>query len=124
MAGRADLFHLDQQRVAIAIKRHIFDRLRVPARFAFHPKFLARAAPEMRLARRDGLLQRRAVHPRHHQHAAGFLFLDDRWNQTVAVKFQLIVKTHLAAISPQSYEGTMRKLPGRTTSRWETNGFE
>src|SRR5215213_575932 len=41
----ADLFHLNQERVAIAIERHIFDRLRMAARLAFHPELLPRTAP-------------------------------------------------------------------------------
>ena len=66
MTGRADLFDLDQQRIAIAIEGDVFDRLGVAAGFAFPPEFLARAAPEMGLAGREGLFQRRAVHPGHH----------------------------------------------------------
>ncbi len=70
MARRADLLDLNQKRVAVAIKRNRFHGLRVAALLAFPPEFLARAAPEMRLARRDGFLQRPAIHPRHHQNAA------------------------------------------------------
>src|ERR1051325_9225673 len=40
MAGRPHLLHLDEQRVAIAIKRDVHNRLGVPAAFAFHPKLL------------------------------------------------------------------------------------
>ena len=65
-----------------------------PLLLALHPEFFARAAPEMRPAGLDGFFERRAVHPRHHQHAAGFLLLDDGRNQPVGVKFQLVVKAH------------------------------
>src|SRR5208282_13833 len=50
VAGGARLLHLDQQGVAVAIKRNVLDRLGVPARFALHPELLARSAPEVGLA--------------------------------------------------------------------------
>src|SRR5215204_4523100 len=77
VTGRAGLLHLDEQGVAIAIEGDIFDSLRVTAGLAFHPKCLARAAPEMRLAGGDRFFERSTIHPRHHQHPAGRLFLDD-----------------------------------------------
>jgi hypothetical protein len=64
------------------------------AGFAFHPEFLPRTTPEMRFAAIDRFLQRRAVHPCHHQHASRLLFLDDRRNQTVGVEFQIFEKAH------------------------------
>ena len=94
VARRADLLDLNQQHVGVAIERDVFHGLRVAAFLAFHPEFLARAAPEMRLAGGDGAFQRGAVHPRHHHHTAGFLFLDDRGNQALGVKFQFVVETH------------------------------
>ena len=94
VAGRADLVHLDQQCIAVAIERDVLDRLRVAALLAFHPEFLARTAPEMRLAGFNGFFERGAVHPRHHHDAAGFLFLNDGWNQAVRIKFQFVVKAH------------------------------
>src|ERR1700744_5858216 len=90
----ANLLDLDEQYVAITIERDVFDRLCVAAFFALHPKFLARTAPEMRLAGGDGTLKRRAVHPREHHHPPGFVLLNDGWNQTIGVKFQLVIETH------------------------------
>lgn len=87
VARRAGLLDLDEQHVAVAIERDVLDGLRVTAFLALHPEFLARAAPEMRPAGGDGFFQRRAVHPREHHDALGFVFLDDRGNQTVGVKF-------------------------------------
>ena len=110
MARRADLFHLNEQRVAIAVKSNVFDLLHMTAGFALHPEFLARAAPEMRFACGDGLFQRGAVHPRHHQDATGALLLDDGGNQAVRIKFQFIVKAHATFISPQRYKGTKLKF--------------
>ena len=40
----------EQQRVAIAVKRNVADQLRVAARLALHPEFLAGATPKMCLA--------------------------------------------------------------------------
>src|SRR6202012_4907752 len=91
---RAVLLHLDQQAVAVAIERDVLYRLRVAAFLALHPELLPRPAPEMRLARRDGALQRGAVHPRHHHHPAGLLLLDDCRDQSLRIKFQFVVKTH------------------------------
>ena len=106
VARRAGLLDLDEQHVAVAIERDVLDGLRVAAFLALHPVFLARAAPEMRLAGGDGAFERRAVHPRHHHHAAGFLFLNDRGNQTVRIKFQFVVETHNRIISPQRRKDT------------------
>ena len=47
----------DQQRVAVAIERDVFHGLGVAAFLALHPVFLARAAPEVRLAGLDGVFQ-------------------------------------------------------------------
>jgi len=101
VARRAGLIDLDEQHVAVAIERDIPDGLRVAAFLALHPEFPARAAPEMRPAGRDGFFQRRAVHPREHQHAPGLVLLHDGGNQTVRVKFQLVVKAHAPAILAQ-----------------------
>src|SRR4051794_40182509 len=45
VTGGALLFDLNQQGVAVAIERDVFDVLGVAAGLAFHPIFLARAAP-------------------------------------------------------------------------------
>src|SRR4051794_24719820 len=60
---RADLLHLDQQSIAIAIKRDVFYRLQMPAGFAFHPELLARAAPKMRFAGFNRLFDGSPIHP-------------------------------------------------------------
>src|SRR5439155_20893610 len=82
MTGRTDLFDLDQQRVAITVEGDVFDTLGVAAGLAFPPEFLARTAPEMGLAGLDGGLEGRAVHPGHHQYAAGGLLLNDGRDET------------------------------------------
>ena len=60
-----------------------------------------------------GFFQRRAVHPRHHQHAAGLLLLNDGRDQAVGVELQLIVKTHIPMISPQNGRHWKRKAEMR-----------
>src|ERR1022692_381444 len=57
VAGRADLFHFNQQRVAVAIKRDVFHGLRMAAALALHPEFLTRPAPKMRLASINGFFE-------------------------------------------------------------------
>src|SRR5207249_10718603 len=94
MTGGADLFDLNQERVAVAVERDVLDLLHMAASLAFHPELPARAAPEIGLAGFDGFFKRSAVHPGHHQNAARFLFLNNGGNQAVRVEFQLVVKAH------------------------------
>src|SRR5439155_3408617 len=94
MTGGADLFDLDQERVAVAVERDVLDLLYMAAGLAFHPELPARAAPEMGLAGFDGFFKRSAVHPGHHQNAARFLFLNNGGDQARRVEFQLVVKAH------------------------------
>src|ERR1700690_1022190 len=94
VAGSTDLVNLDQQGVAVAVERDVFDGLGVAAGFAFHPELLPRPAPEVGLAGVNGLFERRAVHPRHHQHPASLLFLNDSRDQAIGIKLQFIVKSH------------------------------
>jgi len=94
MTSGADLLNLDQERVSIAIKSDVFDRLRVPARFALHPVLLSRPAPEMGFARSNRFFQRGAVHPRHHQHTPRALLLDYGRNKPVRIELQFVIQTH------------------------------
>jgi len=97
VTGGADLLDLDEQRVAVAIERDIFYGLGVAAFLAFHPEFLAGAAPEMGFAGGDGFFEGSAIHPRHHQDAAGAGFLHNGGNEAVGVKFQFVVKGHFSS---------------------------
>jgi hypothetical protein len=115
VARGAGLLHLNQKTVAVAVKGDVLDGLRVAAFFAFHPKFLPRAAPEMRLAGGDGAFEGSAVHPCHHHDAAGFLLLNDCGNQSLRVEFQFFVKTHteiLTANRAGNKAGICRKRYG------------
>ena len=122
VTGCADLFDLNEQRVAVAIERDVLHRLGVAAGLAFHPEFLAGAAPEMSPAGRDCFFQRGAVHPRHHQHAAGGLFLDDGRDQAVGIKFQLVVKTHICcpAYKTRFYGRKQRRAQSWSNPRHQT----
>src|SRR5580765_6897077 len=65
----------------------------------------------MRLARRNRFLERRPVHPRHHQHPARFCFLNDCRNQPVGVELQFIIKTHYYLCNlPNSGPPTTKKF--------------
>ena len=112
MTGSANLINFDQQRVAVAIERDVPDCLRMAAGLAFHPKCLARPAPEMRLAGSDGFFQGSAIHPRHHQHPASGLFLDNGGNQPVGIEFQSVIKVHTApAIAHKIERKGKERLP-------------
>ena len=97
VASGADLLDLNQQGVAVAIERDVFYGLSMAAFLAFHPEFLAGAAPKMGLAGGDGFFERSAVHPRHHQDATGAGFLHDGGNEALGVKFQFVVKGHFSS---------------------------
>src|SRR5262249_26054578 len=90
VAGRPGLIHLDQERVAVAVKGHIPDHLEVPASFTFDPELLAGTTPEDSLPCFHGLFQRFPVHPAHHEDPPGRVFLDNGWNQSVRIKFKII----------------------------------
>src|ERR1039458_9510712 len=94
VASRADLLHLDQERVAVAVKCDVLDGLSVGAGFALHPELLARPAPEMGLAGLNGRFERGAGHPGHHADAARLLRRDGAWDQAIGIKLQFIVKAH------------------------------
>ncbi len=94
MTGSALLFDLNQERVAVAIEGDVFHVLRVAAGFALHPIFLARAAPEVGLAGFDGVFERGAVHPGHHEDAAVGVVLNNRGDEAFGVEFQFVVEAH------------------------------
>src|SRR5581483_2178249 len=112
VTGRPDLLDLDQKRVAVAIEGNVLDSLRVAAGFAFHPELLTGTAPEMSFAGLQGFFQRAAVHPGHHQDAAGFVFLDDGRNQPLASNFnwskKLINCAHLPGNLADHQEATRK----------------
>src|SRR5205085_6737681 len=80
-----------QHRILIAVELHGLDPLRVAAGLALHPELIAAAAPEGRLASRERLVERLAVHPGEHQHLAGGGILHDRRHQAVLIEFDVHV---------------------------------
>ena len=94
MARRADLLHLDQQAILIAIQRHSLHVLKVPAGLTLEPKTLARPAPIGAFARLKSPPQRLLIHPSHHQHLPILMVLNDRGDQAIGVVFQVLKKGH------------------------------
>ncbi len=92
MASCADLFHLDQQRVPITIEGDAFDALDVSAGFAFHPEFLTGAAPKVSALGLEGFQEGITVHPGHHQHFAGGLFLDNGGYKSIRIESEFFEK--------------------------------
>jgi len=90
MARRADLPDFNQKRVAIAIIIHGLHILEMPRGHALDPVFLARARPEAGLADLQGLAQRIDIQVRHHQDFFRFIILNDRRDQAVGIKLQLV----------------------------------
>ena len=87
MTSRTNLFHLQQKSISVAIKRDFLHGLNMAAGFAFHPVFLAGTAPEMGFSGGQGALEGGAIHPRHHENAAGGFLLDDGRYESVGVEF-------------------------------------
>ena len=75
-----------EERVAVAVGPHLDGVQRVAARLALLPERVARAAVEVDLAGALGRLDRVAVHPREHQHAAGPRVLHDRRHKAALVE--------------------------------------
>src|SRR5688572_2190985 len=68
---RAVLFHLDPDRVLVAVDAHRDHALTIAGGFALAPEALARAAVVPGLAAVDGAAQRLLIHVRDHEHLAG-----------------------------------------------------
>ena len=83
VAGRADLLHGDQQRVAVAVQRHRPHVLVVAGGRALHPVLPAAARPVGGPAGGQRAMQRLVVHPGEHQHVAGAVLAHDRGDETV-----------------------------------------
>ena len=90
MARRANLAHLDQKRIAIAIVMHGFYVLKMSRSHALDPIFFSGARPKAGLADLQGLAQRIDVHVRHHQHFFGSAILHNGRDQAVGAEFQFV----------------------------------
>src|SRR5206468_72424 len=98
VAGHAVLMHLEQERVAIAVRVHAVDVLGVARRLALAPQNLARARPEMALAGPQCRIEGLAIHPGDHQHLAGLRLLDDGGNETVGPPAELF-RAHVSSLT-------------------------
>ena len=86
MARRADLADFDQKRIAVAIIKNIFHKLKMPGGHAFVPVFIARTRPETGFSFLNGAFDRLEIHIRQHQDFFAAVILDNRRNQTLIIK--------------------------------------
>jgi len=75
----ADLIHLEQQCIRVAVQTNLFDLLDVAAFLAFPPKFLAAPAVITGFSRSQRFRIGFPIHVRQHQHIAGFGILRNGW---------------------------------------------
>ncbi len=90
----ARLLHLQQHHVAVAIEADIAHGLHMAGLFALVPQLVARARPIHRFAALVRQLQRLAVHPGEHEHAAGVRVLRDGGHEPAGIPFDLIEPVH------------------------------
>ena len=90
MTGRTFLEHLDQHGVAVAVQPHLAYPLPVAARLALDPVAVSAPGKEGRSPGGQGAVQRRVIHPAHHQHLTGRLLLDDRRDQAGGVTLEQV----------------------------------
>ena len=81
-----DLVDRQQNSIAVAVIAQGLDLLNVARGCALVPKFLARSAPVVGLAGRQGLLDRLAVHPGQHQNRAVEIVLGHGCDEAAIVK--------------------------------------
>src|SRR6478752_7926733 len=75
--GPAELLHLEQDRVRVAVDEDVPHLLDVAALLALAPELAAAAAEVDGAPRAHRLLERLAVHPREHEYLAGVRVLGD-----------------------------------------------
>src|SRR5579862_7261723 len=76
--GVTALFDGDHDRVGVAVDAYLVDDLKVSRFLALAPEFISRAREVAGTSGGDGFLERFAIHPGDHQHAAGFVIDGDR----------------------------------------------
>src|SRR6516165_3390425 len=79
--GAADLVHLEEHGVGIAVDIDILDLLHVAGLLALAPELAAATAEVNGSAGAHSFLERLAVHPCDHEHFAGLVVLRDRRHQ-------------------------------------------
>src|SRR5271165_5759520 len=93
--GAPDLFHDQEQRVAVAVDPYFPDDLHVTAFLAFAPKFISAAGEVHGAAGSNGLVKRLLVHEGIHEDVSGLEVLSDRPDQSVC----------LAEVGPVHWKG-------------------
>src|SRR5262245_18405007 len=78
----ADLLHLEENGVGVAVDVDFTHLLNVATHLALAPEFVARGTEVAGPAGAQRLFVRLAIHPGHHQHLAGVGVLGDRGDET------------------------------------------
>ena len=81
-----NLFHAEQNNIAVAVQTQVADMLHMAGFLAFAPQALAGTRPVHGTAGADGLLQGLLIHPGDHQDLARGLVLRNRRDQTLFIK--------------------------------------
>jgi hypothetical protein len=84
-SGAANLFHLKENGIVVAIDKDVFHHLKVARLFALEPQSLAGAAIIMGLARFYGFVSGLFVHVSDHEHVARLVVLDNDRHEAIAL---------------------------------------
>src|SRR5882672_718883 len=98
----ADLLHLQQDRVGVAVDTHFAHLLRVARLLALAPQLLARARPVDRFLGFSGFLQGFPVHPCNRQHAVRRNILGNNRDQAVPVPWHFVEPAHRFCIQSRT----------------------
>lgn len=85
----ADLFHLKEQYIAIAVDANLADMLHIAARFALTPHSLARPTPVHHASGVERFLQSCSIHIRHHEYVAGGMVLHNCCYKTIIIELNV-----------------------------------
>src|SRR4051812_14608307 len=114
-------FHLQHERVAVAVQPDLAHALHMARALALLPQGAPRPRPVHRLARIDGALQRLAAHPRDHQDLVRGGVLRHRGHQALGVPGDLVQPARHRRISiPRA---AMKRLASgmRISPKWNTD---
>ena len=111
----AQLRHLEQQHVVVAVQAHLVHLLEMAGFLALVPQPLARAAPVHRLADARRALQRLAVHPGEHQHVVAAHLLRDHRQQALGIPLDIVEPAHRGSVAIR-----LRACPPQSPARPQT----
>src|SRR5207245_5021285 len=83
MARRAERLDHEQERVGVAVDRHVTESQDVAARFTLLPEPVSGAGMEVDMARLEGGIEGLRVHVSEHEDAEIRGILNDRWDEAV-----------------------------------------